>query len=268
MAELPFFVSIPHSGEEIPAEAHWLRSVPPHLLLRDIDRFVDRLYLDHLRKLEVPTVITPWTRYAIDLNRFEHEIDAGSVEGAPLPPATHQRGLHWQMTTLREPLMSAPMSWQQHEDLKVKCFFPFHKKIQDLYQQFFSGGFQNVYHLDAHSMPSVGTSEHKDPGQLRADVVVSDFHGRSCASEFRDLVVSGYEKAGFKVALNWPYFGGGVTQTYGKPEIQQHAIQVELNRSLYMNEKSKEPSDQFSYTHEKIGVALNFIHAHFKALKF
>ena len=60
-------------------------------------------------------------------------------------------------------------------------------------------------------MPSVGTSFHKDPGEKRADIVVSDAHGKSVPKEYCDLVVSSYQSAGFQVKVNWPYVGGGIT---------------------------------------------------------
>jgi N-formylglutamate amidohydrolase len=100
---------------------------------------------------------------------------------------------------------------------------------------------------------------HKDPGQLRADIVISDCLGKSCHKNFKDLVTHAYEKSGFKVAYNWPYVGGRVTETYGKPELGQQALQVELNRGLYMDEKTKQLLPQYKEIQQKIYEALSVI---------
>ena len=96
-----------------------------------------------------------------------------------------------------------------------------------------------VFQLDLHSMPSVGTLAHSDPGEKRAQVVISDFHGKSAMGEFKEMVTKAYKQTGFEVVCNHPYVGGGITQLYGKPERGQHCIQVELNRALYMDEGTK-----------------------------
>ena len=126
-----------------------------------------------------------------------------------------------------------------HDTLVQKYFAPFHQNVATLFSEFKAEGFARVFHLDAHSMPSKGTSAHRDPGQDRAEIVISDFLGKSCSVEYKDLVVSSFEKAGFQVGYNFPYIGGRVTQTYGHPDRGQESIQVELNRKLYMNEETK-----------------------------
>ena len=136
--------------------------------------------------------------------------------------------------------MSQPISKTLHEELVQKYFLPFHSQIKSQYEYFSSQGAQKIFHIDLHSMPSVGTMEHKDPGQRRADIVVSDCDGKSCAPWFKDLVIRAYEAAGFTVAYNWPYIGGRITETYGHPLKGQEAIQVEFNRALYMDEASKQ----------------------------
>jgi N-formylglutamate amidohydrolase len=135
--------------------------------------------------------------------------------------------------------MPKPMSQQQHQKWVELIYEPFHERIREHYQKLFSLGHKKVYHLDAHSMPSLGTKMHRDPGEHRAEIVVSDCGQKSCDPKFVDLVISSYARAGFRVAYNWPYLGGRVSEHYGKPELGQHAIQVEMNRALYMDEKTK-----------------------------
>ncbi len=233
------FVTIPHSGEQVPDETPWLLGLPEELLMCDVDRYVDQLYRPILIDLHIPNVIWPWHRYVVDLNRLADDVDAGSVEGSSNPVGSFTTGLHWSRTTTGKTLMPKPMPEVLHEDLVKKYFLPFHKEVESLCAHLRHSGAKTIFHIDLHSMPSVGTQAHRDPGQRRAEIVISDFHGKSCSSEFKDLVVSAYEKQGFQVAYNWPYIGGRLTQQYGKPDQGHHAIQVELRRDLYMDEQSK-----------------------------
>jgi N-formylglutamate deformylase len=236
----PFLITIPHSGEQIPSEAPWLTSLPETLLMFDVDRYVDKLYEPVISLLGVPFVKTEWHRYAIDLNRWKDDVDQDSVVGHANPSGKFPRGLHWAITTKGEKLMPQPIPLATHDLLVEKYFEPFHQNVRAALERVRKAGAKTTYHLDAHSMPSVGTKEHRDQGERRADIVVSDMDGKSCSTFFKDLVIASYENAGFKVAYNWPYKGGRLTETYGQPEREQEAIQVELNRSLYMNEETKQ----------------------------
>jgi N-formylglutamate deformylase len=260
----PFFISIPHSGESVPEETPWLKGLPETLLMCDVDRFVDRLYAPVLEKLEIPFVKTEWHRYAIDLNRLADDVDQDSVRGHENPSGRFPRGLHWSITTKGEKLMPEPISSELHDLLVQKYFEPFHSDVRTIFMQLKqkAKGTQPIYHLDAHSMPSMGTKEHLDPGQRRAEIVVSDCDGKSCSAWFKDLVVQSYADAGFQVGYNWPYKGGRVTQTYGRPNDRQESIQVELNRALYMNEENKRlREDLLPEVQEKLKRAVEAVYA-------
>ncbi len=235
-----FFISIPHSGERVPDETPWLHNLPEPVLMCDVDRFVDRLYRPVIEDLKFPHVVTDWHRYVVDLNRLPDDVDPETVTGSTNPPGKFWNGLHWLRTTRGNKLMPAPITMELHNQLVQRYFQPFHDQVKGIFADYKKQGAKEVYHLDAHSMPSQGNSSHKDPGQVRADIVVSDQEGKSCATSFKDLVIHAYEKAGLTVAYNWPYLGGRVTQTYGKPTIGQHTIQVEISRKLYMDEENKQ----------------------------
>lgn len=256
---LPFFISIPHSGEKVPAEASWLSGLEEPILMCDVDRFVDDLYRPGIEKLQIPSVVAEWHRYVVDLNRLPDDVDASSVTGHPNAAGKFTTGLLWVKTTTGIQLMPNPISATLHQSLVQKYFEPFHAQVRSQYESFKKLGHKTVYHLDAHSMPSRGTAAHRDPGADRPQIVVSDCDGTSCPTEFKDLVISAYERAGFQVAYNWPYKGGRVTQTYGKPEAGQWAIQVELNRSLYMDEKTKKKNASYDKTRTQIGRALEYL---------
>lgn len=250
-----FMITIPHSGEKVPDETPWLKTLPEEILMCDVDRFVDKLYEPSLQKFKIPFVKTEWHRYAGDLNRLADDVDSDSVQGHKNPSGSFPRGFHWVITTTEIKLMPAPMSVETHQKLVQKIFEPFHAEVRRVAQTLS----KPVYHLDAHSMPSVGTRQHKDPGERRADIVVSDSLGKSCSKNFRDLVIAAYVTAGFKVGYNWPYVGGRLTEQYGQPEAGHHSLQVELNRDLYMNEQTKKIKDSHVDVQKKIEKALSYI---------
>lgn len=239
MQHKPFFISIPHSGEKIPAEVTWLQNLEEPVVMCDVDRFVDRLYLPAIESLKLPHVLTPWHRYFADLNRLPDDVDASTVQGSENPEGTFPLGFIWKTTTQGRELLAEPIPEDLHRLLVLRYWEPFHQGVRDQYKKFFSQGYKKVYQLDAHSMPSKGTEKHRDPGETRAEIVISDQEGKSCDLAYKELVVNAYKNAGFEVKINWPYVGGRVTQTYGVPEKGQNCIQVEMNRGLYMNEVTK-----------------------------
>ena len=256
---IPFFVTMPHSGEKIPEKCTWLHNLKEEILMCDVDRFIDVLCEPALTKLNIPSHKTEWHRYAVDLNRIPSDIDAGSVQGSQNPLGSFNRGYHWVVSTYNDILMPHPISQEFHQELTDLIYTPFHARVRELYAGFKNQGFDKVYHIDAHSMPSLGTRMHKDPGERRADIVISDSLGKSCSKEFRDLVIVAYVTAGFKVGYNWPYMGGRLTEQYGQPEKGQHTIQVELNRALYMDEVTKKLKPEHVEVQKKILQALSYV---------
>jgi N-formylglutamate deformylase len=253
-------ITIPHSGEQIPENANWLKKLPEEILMCDVDRFVDRLYEPTIQKLNIPYIKTQWHRYAGDLNRLAEDVDCDSVIGNPNPSGQFSRGFIWVKTTLNYKLLPQPISATDHQQLKALIFDPFHAQIKTV-SETLSKSHKNIYHLDLHSMPSVGTSEHRDPGEKRADIVVSDSKGKSSSKAFVDLVISSYKNQGFNVAYNWPYFGGRLTEAYGKPTQGHHTVQVELNRGLYMDETSKKWLDGKALdTQSRLSKALSSVY--------
>lgn len=262
MSQKPFFVTIPHSGEKIPDLTPWLLNLDERTLMRDVDRFVDVMYEDSLKSLQIPFVKTDWHRYAVDLNRLPADIDKLSVDGAA-SDSGFERGFHWVVTTFKETLIKKPMSFDTHDKLKNLIYEPFHMQVRDQYAALRKQtNRQTIYHIDLHSMPSLGTSMHLDPGETRADIVISDCNQKSCSLAFRDLVIAAYASAGFRVGYNWPYKGGRLTEEYGRPQIGQQVIQVEMSRALYMNEETKKLNSDYHKVSHKLKIALSYILAH------
>lgn len=257
---IPFFVTIPHSGEKVPDFCDWLSHLPEEELMCDVDRYVDRLYEEALRSKQIPFTKTEWHRYVADMNRVPGDVDASSVVGHANEAGKFSRGFHWVHTTKKTMLMKAPIALETHHKLVQLIYDPFHESIRKIYENFESQGFREIFQLDAHSMPSVGTSEHRDPGERRAEIVVSDNLGKSARADYVDLVIASYVRAGFKVGYNWPYFGGRVTEQYGEPSKGHHCLQVELNRDLYMDETTKKYKDvDATQVKKKLDRALSLV---------
>ncbi len=259
------FVSIPHSGIKIPPEAVWLKDMPFSILMCDVDAFVDELYSPALKELNIPAVVSPWHRYAVDLNRFSTDISPLTVSQPAPSPAKSQKArqspsdIHWLKTTKGHLLIKKPLSPDLHKDLIKKYFIPFHKKIKKQIAQFQQAKGCPVCLLDLHSMPSQGLAFHRDPGAERPEIVISDYEGQTCSKALRDLVAEGYKAAGFEVAFNWPYKGGAIAQRYGQPHKGREALQVELNRKLYMDEESKQKTSNYKRVQSQLSQALAFI---------
>lgn len=263
---IPFLVTIPHSGEEIPAAATWLKGLSREVLLCDVDRFVDHLYEPALGELAIPFVKTRWHRYAGDLNRLPEDVDASTVRGDAHAPGVNNRGFLWGITTLETMLIPEPVDPSVHRELVAQIYEPFHRDVLALYAKFAEAGAKRIFHLDAHSMPSTGTRTHRDPGETRADIVVSDCKGTSCSKAYRDLVIAAYCTAGFRVGYNWPYFGGRVTEQYGHPARGHEALQVEMSRGLYMDETSKDLKTTAPEVKKKVRQALSYIKENLSSL--
>jgi len=232
--------TIPHSGEDIPPEALWLQGLDEVTLMGDVDRYVDRLYEPSLIQLKIPYVKTRWHRYAADLNRLDTDVDIEAVIGSSNPIGTFPRGFHWVYSTQGTKILSQPLSQETHFELVKRVYHPFHNEVQTLANSIINNeSKRNLYHMDLHSMPSKGTDQHRDPGEYRKDIVISDSKGKSCSLAFKNIVIDSFKSQGFSIAYNWPYFGGRLTEQYGHPEKRHHVIQIELNRALYMDEVTK-----------------------------
>jgi N-formylglutamate deformylase len=249
----PLILTAPHSGETVPPEAEWLRAAPQSILLTDVDRFVHELYLPATSLTPVPLLYTTVHRYAADLNRYPSDVDQDSVTGSAAPKGAHPKGFHWVATTQGFRLMNQPITSDLHDAIVRNYHDGFHDaflvRVSALRARFPK---RPIFHLDCHSMPSKGTGAHRDQGNARPDVVISDLEGKSASAAFKDLVISSFTKEQLKVSYNWPYLGGRITERYGKPSSGHETIQIELNRALYMDEATREKTSGFPLLQQKL----------------
>lgn len=236
----PILVSIPHNGEKIVEETHWLEGLDEVTLMYDVDRFVHQMYESAFAQYNIPKVVTEYHRYVVDCNRWTTDVDYDSVEGSKNPSGSHPTGLHWRKTTAGYLLFKKPLSQDLHKTIVQKYYEGFFREIDSIYSRFNQREIKDTYHLDIHSMPSHGTSAHRDPGEDRADIVVGNELGQTATQEWTEQVIQAYRNQGFTVRLNHPYLGGTIVQKYGHPKKGHQALMVELNRKLYMDENSKQ----------------------------
>ena len=234
-AETPVVVEVPHAGLSLfDGETAALCAAPARSIARDADLYVDDLYED--APAEGATLIVAATsRYVVDLNRAPSDVDADSVEGGGATPMP--RGLVWRLSTEGDEALRAPLTTLELERRLTQVYRPYHAALERIVaekkQRF---GYAVV--LCAHSMPRRGRVGHGDAGTPRADVVPGT-RGRTTASaSLIGAVDDVAREARFSVRHDDPYRGGFTTQRWGTPAQLVHAVQVEIARSLYMDEET------------------------------
>ena len=127
------------------------------------------------------------------------------------------------------------LSFDEAQRRLRRYYWPYHRALAGLVERT-QGAFGCCVLVDCHSMPSIGRPRERDHSHSRLDFVLGDCHGNSCAPLVVDLAESALRDLGYRVARNTPYSGGFVTRHYGRPREGVHALQIEINRALYMDE--------------------------------
>lgn len=230
----PLVVSVPHAGTWVPDEDAPLMALEQEALLRDADLHVDKLCAG-VPALGVPVIRARVSRYVLDVNRAPDDVDREVCAELERPQRHSTRGLVWRLTTDGRAVLRRPLTRQELEDRIARIHRPYHEALATLLEER-RARFGYAILLDAHSMPSTGRPGHTDPGVRRADIVPGDARGASCAPSISQLLRDHFEAAGFAVRMNDPYMGGYITRHHGRPGRGVHAIQLEMNRDLYMDE--------------------------------
>jgi len=240
--ETPVLVEVPHAGLGIPPEILAQIDVPASSLARDADLYVHDLYAD--APLEGATLLcATLSRYVVDLNRAEDDIDAESVEGGPTA-ARAPRGVIWRVSGEGGRVFAAPLPRAELERRLVAYHRPYHAEVRRILARKLSR-FGVAVVLAGHSMPSHARWTSGEIGPARADVVPGT-RGRTTAGSALIDAVEGHARAvGWSVRHDEPYRGGFTTTHYGHPEKRTHAIQVELARRQYMDEERLLPHTRF-----------------------
>jgi N-formylglutamate deformylase len=231
--ETPVIVEIPHAGLVVDGPSLASLTAPARAIGRDADLWVDELYTGaaaHGATLLVSHV----SRYVVDLNRSEHDLDPETVEGAP-PGSRATRGIVWRLTSDGLRVLDRPLTRPELERRLDTYYRPYHAALSALVERK-KAKFGHAVVLAAHSMPSVGRAGHGDARLTRADVVPGTRGRTSASGAFIDAVDAHARQANMSVTHDDPYQGGFTTQHYGRPRQAVHVVQVELARRLYMDE--------------------------------
>lgn len=235
----PLLVEVPHAGLAIPEVVLAEIEAPRDALMRDADIYVDKLYADAPAR-GATMLVSRTSRYVIDLNRAPDDVDVETVPDHPMPRGVQPRGVVWRMTTDGRPVLRRPLGYSEFVRRVETFHTPYHAALRTQLERL-RARFGHAILLAAHSMPSVGRSGHTDPGGRRADVVPGT-QGRTTAdARVIDLVDAHFRGAGLTVRHDDPYRGGWTTAHYGRPRHGWHAVQVELNRGLYVDEATGKP---------------------------
>jgi N-formylglutamate deformylase len=137
------------------------------------------------------------------------------------------------------------LSREEAEKRLARIWRPYHAKLGTLMEQA-RAGFGRAILIDCHSMPREALDTVARTSGRRPEIVIGDRFGASAARPIVEGVEEAFRAAGFEVVRNTPFAGAYTTQAYGRPARGLHAIQVEIDRSIYMDEKSLTPSAEFS----------------------
>lgn len=235
----PLLVEVPHAGLAVPEAVADELMAPPEAITRDADIYVDKLYAN-APQAGATLLCATVSRYVVDLNRASDDVDAATVTDHPSPAGAQPRGVIWRSTTDGRPVLTRPLTYERLLARLEGYYAPYHAAIERTMTGL-RERFGHAILLAGHSMPSMGRSLHVDPGARRADVVPGSRGGTSCDDRVLDLVDAHFRDAGLTVRHDDPYKGGFTTGHYGRPREHWHAVQIELNRALYVNERTGEP---------------------------
>jgi N-formylglutamate amidohydrolase len=245
----PLVFSSPHSGREYPADFLAASKLDALAIRRSEDSFVDELFAQ-APHLGAPLLKALFPRAFVDPNREPYELDPSMFTG-PLPGFVNRRsprvaaglGTIARVVANGSEIYSCKLDFDEAHARIERCYRPYHDALEDLITQTRTM-FGTCILIDCHSMPSIGGPMENDAGRRRQiDFILGDVHGRSCARPLTMLVEETLRGMGYSVVRNTPYSGGFITRNYGRPERGVHALQIETNRALYMNETTFERTD-------------------------
>ncbi len=237
----------PHSGRDYPWSFLRKTILDEHLIRSSEDAFVDQLF-DCAPQFGASFICAGAPRAYVDLNRSPDELDPALIEGvrrqAHNPRVASGLGVIPRVVANGRAIYRGKIT-RSEADHRIAAFWqPYHKKMQDLLDVAHQRHGQAVL-IDCHSMPHEAMDGVAKSGVRRPDVVLGDRFGAAAAGEVVDRVEAAFASAGFIVTRNTPFAGAYITQAYGRPSRGQHAIQVEIDRSLYMNEALIRPNGNF-----------------------
>lgn len=236
----PVVFNSPHSGRIYPAP--FLQQVRLDLptLRRSEDTDVDALFAGVVDR-GMPLIRAHFPRSMVDVNREPYELDPRMFDGR-LPTFANTRSMR-----VAGGLGTVPRVVGEAQEIYARrlpveealaridgLYKPYHRTLRRVIAGAHRA-FGEALLVDCHSMPSLAPAREDRP---RADIVIGDRYGTSCSPVVSDLIEAILRGRGYQVVRNKPYAGGFITEHYGQPQTGTHAVQIEINRAIYMDERS------------------------------
>lgn len=248
----------PHSGREY-SWAFLRRSALGELAIRSSeDAFVDHL-IDAAPLHGAPLLHATVPRAFVDLNRSAEELDPALIEGVRKaghnPRVASGLGVIPRVVANGRNIYRGKLSLPEANARLAEYWRPYHSALQQLLNEAHET-FGEAILVDCHSMPREALDGVARKGSKRPDIVIGDRFGASASGLIVDQIEAAFASAGFAVVRNTPFAGAYITQTYGRPSRRQHAIQIEIDRSLYMDEPTLTPHAGFEEVKTALSAAI------------
>jgi len=240
---VPLLLDSPHSGHAFPAD---FDAALGEFDLRDgEDSFVDELY-QPATDLGVALIAAQFPRTYLDPNRHAGDIDLDLIDGGRWPHALVPSGkaalgkaLLWRTLDDGRAIYARKLGIAEVESRIERCHTPYHGALTRWIAATHAR-FGVSYHINCHSMNEVaGVQGEGGRGSRRADFVLGDRDGSTCEAGFTAFVKRWLEAAGYEVKVNDPYKGVELVRAYSDPQQGRHSLQVEINKRLYMDERTR-----------------------------
>lgn len=228
----------PHSGCDYPEWFLRRTLLNAHTIRSSEDAFVDQLF-ESAPHFGSPFLVATAPRALLDLNRSPDELDPALIQGvrrAPTNPRVASGlGVIPRVVANGRAIYYGKMALEEANQRIETYWRPYHTRLQSLLDET-RATFGRVILIDCHSMPHEALDAVARTGASRPEVVLGDRFGASAESDMVEEIESAFASEGLRVSRNTPFAGAYVTQHYGRPARKQHAIQIEIDRSLYMDE--------------------------------
>jgi N-formylglutamate amidohydrolase len=245
---LPVVLNSPHSGSCYSERFLAASRLDEKAIRRSEDTYVDEL-MAGAAALGCPLLKANFPRAWLDVNREPYELDPKMFDGC-LPTYANIRsvrvagglGTIARIVSESEEIYAGRIDVGEALGRIDAVYKPYHRALRQLVLDT-RAAFGLAVLIDCHSMPSTVRGMQ---GRLRPDIVLGDRYGTSCSSELTDFIASVLSRLGYSVNRNKPYAGGFITEHYGQPARGLHAMQIEFNRNLYMEERTLVKSARFA----------------------
>ena len=258
----PAVFNSPHSGTVFPSQFLRQSRLSRQALRRSEDCYIDELF-SCCTAHGAPLLRALVPRSYIDLNREPYELDprmfTGELPGfanTGSPRVAGGLGTIPRIVAEGEEIYRGRIEFAEARHRIEQIYMPYHRTLTALTNEVVAKAGE-VLLVDCHSMPASATSHVTHTLSGAVDVVLGDRHGASCSEDISLMFEEELRHHGLKVLRNKPYAGGFITQSQGAPHRGRHAVQIEINRSLYMNETTLEKTPSFERLKEVLDAVVS-----------